>query len=565
MLSRRHLLLVGGGVVADLSLSLRSARSHGGAATHAASPRLQKFVDPLPRLNQVLKPGGTHEGSPLYEIAMRGIRQRLHRDLPPTPLWAYAGQFPGPTIEARAGKRIFVRWTNEIPDGDFLIPQAFDAHLHGTHHGEPPTKTVVHLHGAVAAPDSDGRPEAWFTNGFGKRGSEWTRQVYEYPNRQDACLLWYHDHAIGQTRLNIHAGLAGAYIIRDDHEDALGLPAGEHEVLLTIQDRSFAADGSLTYPISQRTGSPDHPGPWVPEYFGDTILVNGKVWPFLEVEPRKYRLRIVNASNARFYRLRLADGRSFMQIGSDQGLLPAPVEVRRILLAPAERVDVIVDFRGARGAIRLLNDAPTPYPNGKAPDRGTTANVMEFRVSKPLARPDTARIPDRLRAVAPLPEQGAKVRYMAFREYSDARGEPAIVLLNGRKWDAPVTIQCKTGDTEIWHLINPTDDSHPIHLHLVRFQVLDRQKFDADDYLKAWKAEIPGEGPDPVPVEPYLRGSRVRPPPQERGWKDTVRVEPGDVVRIIARFEGVPGKYPWHCHVLEHEDNEMMLQFELLP
>lgn len=234
MLSRRHLLLVGGGFVAGLSLSPRDARSHGGAVIHRASPRLQKFVDPLPRLSQILKPSGTHEGNPLYEIAMRSILQRLHRDLPPTPLWAYAGQFPGPTIEARSGERIFVRWVNEIADGNFLIPQAFDAHLHGTHHGEPPTKTVVHLHGAVAAPDSDGRPEAWFTNGFGQLGSEWTRQIYEYPNRQDACLLWYHDHAIGQTRLNIYAGLAGAYIIRDDHEDALGLPGGEHEVLLTI-------------------------------------------------------------------------------------------------------------------------------------------------------------------------------------------------------------------------------------------------------------------------------------------------------------------------------------------
>ncbi|QWG24665.1 multicopper oxidase domain-containing protein [Bradyrhizobium sediminis] len=565
MLSRRRLLWIGGGVVAGLSLFPKGARSHGRAASHAGSPKLQKFVDPLPRLDRALKPSGIHEGSPLYEIAMRAVRQRLHRDLPPTPLWAYAGQFPGPTLDVRTGQRIFVRWVNEIPDGDFLIPQAFDAHLHGTHHGEPPAKTVVHLHGAVVAPDSDGRPDAWFTSGFGQRGAEWTREIYEYPNQQDACLLWYHDHAIGQTRLNVYAGLAGAYLIRDDHEDALGLPGGDHEVLLMIQDRSFAADGSLTYPIAESAGSADRPGPWVPEFFGDTILVNGKVWPHLEVEPRKYRLRILNGSNARFYQLRLADGRSFLQIGTDQGLLPSPVEVRRLLLAPAERADVIVDFRGARGSIRLLNDAPTPYPNGEAPDRRTTANVMEFRVGRRLARPDTARIPDKLRAVAPLPEREAKVRYMAFSEYKNVKGEPTVVLLNGRKWDAPVTIQCKAGDTEVWHLINPTEDTHPIHLHLVRFQVLDRQKFDSDDYLKAWNAEIPGEGPDPISAEPYLRGSRIPPPPQERGWKDTVRVDPGEVIRIIARFDGVPGKYPWHCHVLEHEDNEMMLQFELIP
>lgn len=564
MLSRRRLLWVGGGVVADLALSLTCARSHGAASRNTDSPRLRKFVDPLPRLGPALTPSGTHEGSPLYEIAMGSIRQRLHCDLPPTPLWAYAGRFPGPTLEVRAGQRIFVRWLNEIPDGAFLIPHVFDAHLHGTHHGEPLTKTVVHLHGAVVPPDSDGRPDAWFSNGFARRGSEWTRELYEYPNQQDACLLWYHDHAIGQTRLNVYAGLAGAYIIRDDHEDALGLPSGDYEVPLIIQDRSFAADGSLTYPVSERAGSAERPGPWVPEFFGDAILVNGKVWPHLQVEPRKYRLRILNGSNARFYRLRFANGRPFKQIGTDQGLLPAPVEVHRILLAPGERVDTVVDFRGTRGAIRLLNDAPTPYPNGKAPDRSTTANVMEFRVTKRLARPDTARIPDKLRPLTPLPEQAAKVRYMAFREYKDQKGEPITVLLNARTWNAPTTIRCKAGDTEVWHLINATEDSHPIHLHLVRFQVLDHQKFDSRAYLKAWNAEVPGEGPDPISVEPYLRGSRIQPPPAERGWKDTVRVEPGEVVRIIARFDGVPGKYPWHCHVLEHEDNEMMLQFEVV-
>lgn len=564
MLSRRRLLSFGGGVAVGLSLSLVRARGHGEREKHPKSPPLRKFVDPLPRLGPALTPNGTLEESPLYEIAIRSIRQQLHRDLPPTPLWGYGGQFPGPIFDIRAGQRIFVRWLNEIPDGGFLIPQAFDAHLHGTHRGEPPTKTVVHVHGAVVPPDSDGLPDAWFSKGFSQRGPEWTREVYEYPNQQDACMLWYHDHAIGQTRLNVYAGLLGAYIIRDDQEDALGLPSGNYEVPLIIQDRSFAVDGSLTYPISELAGSPDHPGPWVPEFFGDVNLVNGKVWPHFEVEPRKYRLRILNGSNARFYRLRLSDGRPFVQIGTDQGLLPAPVEVRRILLAPAERADVIVDFRGARGAIRLLNDAPTPYPKGKAPDPSTTANVLQFRVTRPLARPDTGRIADRLRAIASLPEQAAKVRHMAFREYKDAKGEPITVLLNARKWDAPVTIQCKLGTSEVWRLINTTDDAHPIHLHVVRFQVLDRQKFDTNAYLKAWGAKRPGEGPDPISVDPYLRGSRFKPPPQERGWKDTVRADPAEVVRIIARFDGKPGKYPWHCHMLEHEDNEMMLQFEVV-
>ena len=558
-------MLLGTGLAAGASLPLLPAWAHSGGDTQAKSPGLRKFVDALPRLRPALQPSGNKEGSPLYEIAMRAFRQKLHRDLPPTRLWGYAGQFPGPTLQVRRGQRIFVRWSNELATPDYLIPQAFDTHLHGAHQGEPPTKTVVHLHGAVVRPDSDGRPDAWFTAGFNQRGAEWTSEVYEYPNQQNACMLWYHDHAIGQTRLNVHAGLAGAYFIRDDEEDALGLPSGENEVLLIIQDRSFAADGSLTYPVSEFAGTTDHPGPWVPEFFGDTILVNGKVWPYLDVEPRKYRLRILNASNARFYRLRLSDGRAFVQIGTDQGLLPAPVEVRRLLLAPAERADVIVDFRNARRAsVRLMNDAPTPYPGGKAPDPNTTANVMQFRVNKPLTRPDRGGVPSKLRAVESLPETDATVRYMAFREYKDAKGEPTIVLLNARKWDAPITIRPKLGDIEVWHLINTTDDAHPIHLHLVRFQVLDRQPFDTSAYLKQWGAERPGEGPDPIAVEPYLRDTRVAPPLEERGWKDTVRVDPNEVVRIIARFDGYSGKYPWHCHMLEHEDNEMMLQFEVV-
>jgi spore coat protein A len=537
--------------------------AHDNGGRQARSPRLRKFVDPLPRLRPARQIGEL-EGSPLYDIAAKPVRRRLHRDLPSTPLWGYDGQFPGPTLDIRRGQRVFVRWRNEIIGPDFLIPQAFDAHLHGTDHGEPATKTVVHVHGAVVPPESDGQPDAWFTTGFGQRGPEWTQETYAYPNQQEACTLWYHDHAIGQTRLNVYAGLAGAYIIRDDEEDALGLPSGEHEIPLIIQDRSFAPDGSLTYPASEFTGSADHPGPWVPEFFGDTILVNGRVWPYLQVEPRKYRLRIINGSNARFYRLRLSDGRPFTQIGTDQGLLSAPAEITRLLLAPAERADVIVDFRGARGTrMRLMNDAPSPHPDGRAPDPRTTANVVEFRVNKPLVRPDTRSIPRMLRAIAPLPEQGATMRYMAFREYEDAKGEPVMVLLNGRKWHGPVNVRPRLGSTEVWQLINTTKDAHPIHLHLVRFQVLDRQRFDRTAYLRDWGAERPGEGPDPIAVEPYLHGAREAPPPHERGWKDTVRSDPGEVVRIIARFDGHTGKYPWHCHMLEHEDNEMMLQFEV--
>ena len=239
MLTRRRLLRLGGGLVAAIAPHSWRAWAHEDGGRQARSPLLRKFVDPLPRLRQA-RPAGELEGSPLYDIAARPVRQRLHRDLRPTPLWGYDGQFPGPTLDVRCGQRIFVRWRSEITGADFLIPQAFDAHLHGTNHGEPATKTVVHVHGAVVPPESDGHPDAWFTAGFGQRGDAWTQETYAYPNNQDACTLWYHDHAIGQTRLNVYAGLAGAYIIRDDEEDALGLPSGEHEIALIIQDRSFA-------------------------------------------------------------------------------------------------------------------------------------------------------------------------------------------------------------------------------------------------------------------------------------------------------------------------------------
>ena len=480
---------------------------------------------------------------------------------------ATPGNFRGRHSRCGAGKESSFDGTTNSRITGFLIPQAFDAHLHGTHHGEPPTKTVVHLHGAVVRPTATvgrmpGSPR-------GSAGAEPNGQARStnIPIEQDACTLWYHDHAIGQTRLNVYAGLAGAYIIRDDEEDALGLPSGENEMLLIIQDRSFAADGSLTYPVSDIAGTTDHPGPWVPEFFGDTILVNGKVWPYLEVEPRKYRLRILNGSNARFYRLRLSDGRPFVQIGTDQGLLPAPVEVRRLLLAPAERADVIVDFRGARGQADPAHERRADaISEGQASGPAHGADVMEFRVNRPLK---PARIANDSRQIAhrlSRCRKDATVRHMAFREYKDAKGEPITVLLNGRKWDAPITIRPKLGDTEVWHLINTTDDAHPIHLHLVRFQVLDRQAFNVDAYLEQWGAEkVQEKAPIRLRSRPICAASaKCRRRKNADGRTPCAPIRARSSVSLPAST-GYAGKYPWHCHMLEHEDNEMMLQFEVMP
>ncbi len=230
---------------------------------------------------------------------------------------------------------------------------------------------MIHLHGAKAAPDSDGYPENWYVPG--------KSAMYHYPNNQDAALLWYHDHALGINRLNVVAGLLGAFLIRDPVEDSLNLPSGKYEIPLIIYDRMFDEQSQLYYPVS-----PVPNAPWVPEFFGDAILVNGKLLPYLEVEPRKYRFRVLNGANGRFFHLSLSNGQLFHQIGTDQGLLPAPVPLDRLLLAPSERADLVVDFTDHAGEqIVLKNDAFT---------------LMQFRVSQNKIR-DTSSLPPTLRPV----------------------------------------------------------------------------------------------------------------------------------------------------------------------
>ena len=587
-----------------------SGRVRAPSAVVPLDPRsLSKYADPLPFPIPVAQPVGNLDGADYYEIGMTQIKQRLHKQLGPTTLWSYGdapgkpGMFPGPTIQVRAGQRIFVKWVNQLAPAGHLLEEVFDTNLHGTDRGEPHVKTVVHVHGAHVPPHSDGHPEAWFTRNFARKGDVWSRKVYEYPNLQAPTTLWYHDHAIGQTRLNVYAGLFGFFLVRrpgeregDDHDgEQIGLPGGRFEVPLVIFDRQFEADGSLLYPVrdpDQIPTGPDHPGPWVPEFFGDTILVNGKVWPYFAVEPRRYRLRILNGSNARFYNLRLSSGQPFFQIGAEQGLFPFPVRRTSILLAPAERADVIVDFSGqANRDVFLTNDAPAPYPAGDPVDPDTTAHVMKFSVSRPMRGNDASVLPARLDGAAPALELGAgyvdaptlssqlqaadaspagarrvaRIRHMALAEVVDADDNPIIVLLNNRHWDDPITDKPRLGSIEVWHLINTTGDTHPIHLHLVKFLVLRRQTFDVDGYLAAWHPTRPGMGPAPIPATPYLTGRPMPPDTNEIGFKDTVRVNPGEVATIAARFDDYTGNYPWHCHILEHEDNEMMLQFEVVP
>jgi len=565
-ITRREVLKLGAmaGAGAFFSCRVRASRVR---ASPLPSVALRPFVDPLP-IPPVLTP------SSVVDVHIRQIRQKLHRDLPPTLVWGYDGTYLGPTFDVRRGTPTEVRWLNDLPS-THLLP--IDHTIHGAESTLPDVRTVVHLHGAKVLADSDGYPEAWYTNGFGQTGPSFSRQVHHYPNDQAATMLWYHDHALGITRLNVYAGLSGVYLIRDAVEDALNLPGGTFEVPLVFQDRSINADGSLNYPV-QGEGVPQTIPPiWVPEFFGDLGLVNGKIFPFLDVEPRKYRFRMLNASNARFLHLTLADSRNpletlhFFQIGADQGFLPTPVELYDLLIGPAERHDVVIDFNGQQGkSFTLMNDAAAPFPSG-----GGVAlpYLMQFRVSLPLSQPDHP-LPSQL-ALVPLmdPDAADRRRQLLLAEMADpTTGDPIVTMLGtaadgALHWDSPVTEDPRVGSTEVWEFINTTSDAHPMHLHLVRFQVLDRQKFDLNLYLST--GEISLIGPPEAPA------ANERP-----AWKDTVIVYPGDpangvgsLTRVIQRFELPSGasvppgdmmQYVWHCHMLEHEDNEMMRPFNLM-
>ncbi|WP_240374866.1 multicopper oxidase family protein [Bacillus piscicola] len=500
------------------------------------SPKLRKFVDRLP-IMEPLKPLQKSNRGLYYEMRMVEHRQKLHRDLPPTRLWGYNGQFPGPTIEVNRGEQAEVKWINNLP-AKHLLP--VDSSIHDLR-DVPEVRTVTHLHGGETPWDSDGYPEAWFTNNFAETGPFFQREVYQYPNKQRATTLWYHDHAMGITRLNMYAGLAGLYIIRDNREKALGLPQGDYEIPLVIQDRTFNNDGSLFYPRQPDDADPELPDPSITPFFlGDTIVVNGKVWPYLEVEPRKYRFRILNASNTRSYQLYVDSEQSFYQIGSDGGLLPKTVRLQTIAIEPSERMDVILDFTNQKGNIvHLKNDLG---PNADPAD--ATSDIMQFRVRERLTKEDTSRLPRYLSRVHSLAEYPVTaVRYLTLNGSTDNYGRP-LLLLDNKKWDDPITEKPRLDATEIWSFINVTNFTHPIHLHLIQFQILDRQPFDLDHYNETGHIKYTG------PVVP--------PKPNERGWKDTAAVPSAEITRIIVRFTPFTGRYVWHCHILEHEDYDMM-------
>lgn len=420
-----------------------------------------------------------------------------------TEIWGTNGMFPGPTIVSRSGRRTVVRRHNTLP-----VPTV--NHLHGGHVPSASDGFPTDLVYPAGMPEMQGmQADPHATISFGHRD-------YDYPMTQRAATLWYHDHRMGFTAPDNWHGLAGFHLIRDDEEESLPLPRGARDVPLMIADRSFDADGSFRYPAVDPTlmRTPGVRPSYMDGVLGDVVLVNGAPWPVLDVSACRYRFRILNASNARRYRLVLdpppPGGAGLVQIGSDGGLLAGPVAHDTIDTAPAERFDVVVDFSryrpGDEITVRNLLGA------------GPTGAVMRFRVTGPAA--DDSAVPDRLADVPTLdPAKADAVRDFVFQYSSDGW------RINGRTFDPTrPLVMPRLGATEIWRF--GTDLHHPVHLHLVQFQVLSRN----------------GHAPRP----------------EDAGWKDTVDLRPAEVAEVITRFTGYRGRYVLHCHNLEHEDMAMM-------
>jgi spore coat protein A len=543
-----------------------------------------KFVNPLPNPldpSFIFAPDGTTAtGEDLYTIGVFQFQQSLGLvDALGNPLtttvWGYgkdrsSATYPGRSFQVYKDHPVNVLWTNNLVDDlgnplPHFLP--VDETIHWAMPMDPPypysgVPVVTHLHGGHTESASDGLPEAWFTPGFAQKGATWKKKVLHYDLDQQAATLWYHDHALGITRLNVYAGLAGFFILRDDadtgrRDNPLGLPAFPYEVPIVIQDRMFTADGQLHYPsMPEEPGQPD---PSVlPEFFGGFILVNGQAWPVLDVEPRKYRLRLLNGSDSRFYNMWINAGTAMTQgtgpliyqIGTDEGLLYAPVPLAQLTLGPGERADTIVDFAGFEGLTLIMrNNARSPFPKGDAVDPQTTGQLMAFRVGTAVTEPDNP-LPVTLRP-SPIvpPGLAVRTRQLVLFEGVDGYGRLNPMLGTADQgalhFNAPITENPMLDDVEVWEIFNATEDAHPIHQHLVAFQILDRQRF---------RAHV-GENGQLTNIR--VIGRPQKPAANEAGWKDTAQMFPRTVTRVIAKYDR-EGLYVWHCHILSHEDHDMM-------
>jgi FtsP/CotA-like multicopper oxidase with cupredoxin domain len=575
---------------------------------------LAPFADalPVPRRLVAAQQNGR------LSVPIRAGMHRFHRDLPESAIWGYDGTVPGPTIEAERGQPVTVQWRNELdaplPVAVTIAPTATDTSgvpvqcVPGLSGGTPDPNaaalaghTVVHLHGALVPAPYDGWTENLFAPG--------QDAVFHYPMDQRAALHWYHDHVMGVTRFDVYAGLAGLWIIRDQRERELGLPEGPpFEVPLLIQDRNFGLDdsGRLTGQLVHKTD------PEVMEAFPPFTAVNGKVWPLLEVRPATYRFRVLNGSNARTYRLvLLRDGEPELhritQIGTDHGLLrtPALLPPDGLVLASAERADLLVDFSDLKPGdeLTLLNTAGAPFDGAAFPAANARnaadpsgmlpyPHVMRFRVVPgPVTR---QTVPGELatdyRPPAPDPLAGAPRRAIALVE-RELDGQPnmltmrelviasddhtglVITVTDGEQttryraaaahFEDATTFFPVLGQQEVWQLINLTEDTHPIHVHLDPFQILSRRPI---------RYQIPGHGIEDLAITATVTLDRDPDDKlphaiddNERGLKDTIRVNPHEIAEIAVRFTTYSGRYMYHCHILEHEDRDMMRPFVTMP
>jgi FtsP/CotA-like multicopper oxidase with cupredoxin domain len=647
------------------------AQIPGGTLDPLAVP---KYTTPLlippvmPRAGTIKQKGGKQVD--YYEISMKQITQQiLPAGLPATTVWGYGAvksaskggllihNAPSLTIEAQANRPVRVKWINDLknPDGTYLQhllpvdPTVHWANPPGGTTGRDtrptftstpgpytgPVPMVTHVHGSAGVgDDSDGYAEAWYLPAAGNIPADYATEgtwynffsgkaaanygvtwgsgfaTFQYPNTQRASTIWYHDHTLGMTRLNVYAGPAGFFIIRGGPEgdtavldSRFGTPAvlpgpapkegdkfppnkAYYEIPIAIQDRSFNADGALFYPdtraffdsiIGPYIPDTDISPIWNPEFFGNYIMVNGNTWPFQTVEQRRYRLRFLNGCDARVLILDFSNipGVEVWQIGNEGGFLAAPVNLtavngNKILMGGAERADVIVDFTNVPvGSYVLGNvgpDAPFAGVGIDPPaDPNTTGQVMQFRVVPALA-PDPTTPPMYLQLPPIVPLTGGAVRPVALLEelsqfFADAPAELRLGTVAGdpntetgtwtaQKWMDPVTENPAVGATEVWEFYNGTVDAHPMHIHEVLFQVDSRQPIFVDEANKTFQV-VPGS----VPTSPE---------PWENGFKDTVLSYPGQVTRVRAQFTN-PGQFVWHCHIVEHEDNEMMRPYRVGP
>ena len=630
----------------------------------------------------------SHAGFDYYRIQAGQYSQKMHPGLPATTLWGYAdvtaGQsevhgYLGPAIAATKGRPVRVTYLNNLPLPHPLA-SSIDRTIPGTKAGEPDNRMAPHLHGGLVPWQYDGGPYHWFTPGGAQHGVDYTGEDYIYPNDQSARLAWYHDHALGITRINAYTGLASAYVMMDGFEASLvsqGLLPDAIGVPLIIQDKAFNADGSLWYPTvyeknNSAVGVPNPTGRWdygptiddphkatgvtdpatlaaslIPEFFADTILVNGMAYPFLAVDPKRYRFRLLNGSQARFYNLQLyyedgsnpgeanlADpGPKIIQVGAEAGFLPRPAVLNNppqqiafdtnplsptegnatkytLLLSPGERADIVVDFSGARGRrLILYSDAPAPFPGGDnrndyftndpsqvsaggapstsagfGPNTRTLLQIRVNNVQPPVQLTDDVYIS---KLTAQLATQASTfvvgktmlTKDLTLNEDFDEYGRLIQMLGTNvsirnnnqglqsfsRTYEDPPTEIAHYGDVQVWRIFNLTGDTHPIHFHLVNVKVLGRQPFNADTYAGV----------------PTFTGPMRPPDANEAGWKETVRMNPHEMTTVVMPFlrpkyietssrptsTQFPGyhSYVWHCHILEHEEHDMMRPLLLVP